>query len=76
MILSKEIEDKVFSLPLQERARLADKLISSLETSPNENWFTNLDSEIQSRMEAAERGEITSTDGVQTLDRMWSLLHQ
>lgn len=74
MILSKEIEDKVFSLPLQERARLADKLISSLETSPDEPWFADLDSEIQSRMEAAERGEITSTDGELVLKRMWNLL--
>lgn len=63
MILSKEIENKVFSLPLQERARLVDMLISSLEPSPDEDWFAALDSEIQSRMGAVQRGDIASVDG-------------
>lgn len=76
MVLSKEIEDQIFSLPLHERARLADRLITSLESSPDENWFDELDSEIKSRMEAARRGDIVSGDGEQALERMWSLLRQ
>lgn len=74
MILSKEIEDRVLSLPLQERARLADKLISSLEAVPDESWFIDLNSEIKSRAEAAQKGDVATVDGEQALERMWSLL--
>jgi hypothetical protein len=76
MILSKEIENQVFSLPLEERARLADRLLTSLESPADESWFDDLDSEVKARMEAAQRGEITSVDGEAALGRMWNLLRQ
>lgn len=76
MILSKEIEDQVFSLPLEERARLADRLLTSLESPADESWLDHLDSEVKARMEAAQRGEITTADGEAALGRMWNLLRQ
>lgn len=76
MILSKEIEDQVFSLPLEERARLADRLLVSLESPVDKEWLESLDTEIKDRMDAAQRGEMESVDGEKVFDRMWNLLRQ
>ena len=70
------MEDQVLLLPLEERARLADRLLTSLEMPADEGWFTDLDSEIRARLEAGQRGEIETVDGEQALGRMWGLLRQ
>jgi hypothetical protein len=74
MVLDKEIENRVFSLPLEERARLADRLLGSLVSPMDERWLDDLDGEVKARMEAAQRGEIASCDGEEVIGRMWDLL--
>lgn len=74
MVLSKEMEEELFSLPLKERARLADRLLSSLDSPPEARWFEDLDAEVHSRMEAARRGEIVTEEGSEVFGRMWKLL--
>lgn len=59
---------------MEERARLADRLLISLESPAQESWFCDLDSEIKDRMEAARRGEIATMNGEQALGRMWDLV--
>lgn len=76
MILSKEIEERVFALLMEERARLADRLLISLESPAQESWFCDIDSEIKGRVEAAQRGEIATVDGEQALGCMWDLVRK
>ena len=71
---SNNIEAQALSLPLDERARLVDRLINSLESPVDDSWFEDLDAEVKSRMEAAERGEIASEEGGRVMTRMWNLL--
>lgn len=74
MILSKDVEAQALQLPLEERARLVDRLIRSLEAPVEGEWHAALDVEVTARMEAAERGEIATVDGRKTLSAMWDLL--
>lgn len=72
--LTKEIEDTLFSLPLDERARLADRLLISLAPEQNAQWFNKLDSEVGSRIEARKRGEIQLKDGNTVVANLWESL--
>ena len=60
--LTKEIESKVLELPPIERASLAEKLLSSLDTGQqhliDEKWAE----ETESRISAYEAGELTASD--------------
>ncbi len=56
------IEKEALELPDSERALLADRLLSSLSTTPEfvvESWVV----EAADRMEAFRRGDITAVDG-------------
>lgn len=66
-ILGKEIE---------ERARLDDWLLVSLELPAHESWFDDLDFEVKARMAAAQNGEMVTVDGEQMLGRKWNLLRK
>lgn len=74
MVISTEIENQILSLPLEERARLADRLLTSLVAPASDTWFEAVDSEVNARMEAFKRGEIASVDGEAAIARMWGLL--
>lgn len=76
MLLGKEIEVQALLLPLEERARLVDKLLSSLESPVDAQWFDEFDREMKSRLEGARRGEIESQAGDQVFERMWNLLRR
>ncbi len=60
--LTKEIESKVFELPPIERASLAEKLLSSLDTGEQHLLDEKWADEAESRIRAYEAGEITACD--------------
>jgi len=62
--LSKEVEDELFSLPVEERARLADRLLVSLSPETDMQWFGKLDVEMAARREARKNGGIEVRDGI------------
>jgi hypothetical protein len=74
MALSSEVEKSLFALPLEERARLADRLLSSLETAPSSEWLADVDSEISDRMAARKRGQIKTSSGGEAMARIWKRL--
>ena len=76
MIWNKEMEQQVMALPLEERARLADRLLSSLELPVDDQWYKDLDAEIQSRIKAGQEGLLTSVDGAAATTRIWDKLKQ
>ena len=74
--LAKEIEETLFSLPLDERARLADKLLGSLEDKPDEAWFESWDREILDRVQARECGEMAVHEGQGVMQKLWKTLER
>lgn len=52
-----ELEEQARRLPPEERARLADVLLESLQESPSAEVEAAWDREIEARVAAYERGE-------------------
>jgi len=75
-VLSKEVEDRLFSLPVEERARLADRLLVSLSPEIDTQWFPKLDAEMAARREARKNGGIDVRDGNAALAGLWDSLQQ
>lgn len=73
-VLTKEIEDTLFSLPIDERARLADRLLISLAPEQKIQWFNKLDAEVSHRIEVRERGEVALKDGNAVVAQLWDSL--
>jgi len=74
--LSKELEDRLFSLPVEERARLADRLLVSLLPEIDTQWLPKLDAEMAARKEARKNGGIEVRDGNAALAGLWDSLKQ
>ncbi len=75
-VLTKEIENVLFELPLQERARLADRLLVSLDAKPSEGWFTEMDEEMMSRISARKQGDVKTSSGKEVLAQLWNSLNE
>ena len=74
MMLNPEVEESLLALPLEERARLADRLLGSLESEPSADWHAAVDREISDRIAAEKRGEIKVLDGDEVLAKLWKRL--
>ena len=69
MATSEEILNQLLSLPVDTRARVAQRLLESLESADGTNrrlW----DAEIESRLDAYERGELQAVPGDEVLARL------
>lgn len=71
---ARELESKALKLPAKERARLAERLISSLdqETDPNaeELWLQ----EAESRLDELESGRVSGVPADRVFDKARSTL--
>jgi len=69
MATTEEILNQLLSLPVDTRARVAQRLLESLESADDTNrrlW----DAEIESRLDAYERGELQAVPGDEVLARL------
>ena len=69
MATTEEILNQLLSLPVDTRARVAQRLLESLESADDTNqrlW----DVEIESRLDAYERGELRAVPGDEVLARL------
>ncbi len=69
MATSEEILQQILSLPVETRARLAQQLLESLEPQRERNrqlW----DKEVESRLDAYERGELQAVSGEEVFARL------
>ena len=69
MATTEEILNQLLSLPVDTRARVAQRLLESLESADDTNqrlW----DVEIESRLDAYERGELQAVPGDEVLARL------
>ena len=69
MATSEEILQQLLSLPVETRARLAHQLLESLEP-PNERNRELWAREVESRLDAYERGELKAVPGEEVLARL------
>lgn len=58
-----EAEALLLTLPLHERARLADRLLLSLSDSPDDPWLQALDEEVSERRQALKDGKLSILEG-------------
>ncbi|TVR53226.1 MAG: hypothetical protein EA425_03650 [Puniceicoccaceae bacterium] len=73
---AKELEESLLALPLEERARLVDRLIGSLEAAPSATWYESWDQEIASRIEARGKGDLQVNEGKAVVDKLWKSLEE
>ncbi|GAB1390664.1 MAG: hypothetical protein AMXMBFR78_16460 [Rubrivivax sp.] len=64
-----ELAQRTLSLPADERARLAELLLSSLEAEPMSSVEAAWDEEIRRRLAAYDRGEVQAIDAEQVFAR-------
>ena len=69
-LLKKEIETEIFTLPPLARASLAERLLSSLDTTEqnaiDQKWAT----EAEDRLKAYQRGELKAVDASEVIERL------
>ena len=69
-LLKKEIETEIFTLPPLARASLAERLLSSLDTTEqnaiDQKWAT----EAEDRLKAYQRGELKAVDASGVIERL------
>jgi hypothetical protein len=58
----KDLKEEVLGMPPADRARLADELLASLESNSDVRFRSDWEAEVEGRIEAYERGDITSID--------------
>ena len=69
MATTEEIVNQLLSLPVDDRARVAHRLLESLEFADETNrklW----DAEIESRLDAYDRGELHAVPGDEVMARL------
>ncbi len=71
-----QFESSLLALPLEERARLADKLIESLDHEQDPALEEAWGQEISDRIKAREEGNIAVRDGNAVLEKLWKSLEQ
>ena len=67
---AEEVLQSALELPLQERARIAEKLISSLDTEFDEGVERAWQTEIQRRLGEIDRGEVVCIPWEEVRDRL------
>ena len=68
--LTKDIESQVLELPPIERASLAEKLLSSLDSGEQHLLDEKWAEEAESRIRAYEAGEMTASDAADVYARI------
>lgn len=63
-----QLLDEALSLPPAERAELADRLLTSLDSSPDHRIDELWSQEAESRLDAFERGEIKAVSAKEAFD--------
>ncbi|MCJ7503232.1 MAG: addiction module protein [Acidobacteriia bacterium] len=63
-----DLLEKALSLPPAERAELADRLLTSLDVSPDRRIDELWAQEAEARLEAFERGEIKAVSAREAFD--------
>jgi putative addiction module component (TIGR02574 family) len=66
----RDIESKVLELPLMERASLAERLLSSLDSGEQHRLDEKWAEEAESRIRAYEAGEMTASDASEVSARI------
>ena len=69
-LLKKEIETEIFTLPPLERASLAERLLSSLDTTEQNTIDQKWAIEVEDRLEAYQRGELQVVDASEVIARL------
>lgn len=67
---STQILKQVLSLPAEERAEMAEQILSSLETSPHKKIDALWAQEAESRLDAFDRGEIPTISAEEVFNRI------
>jgi putative addiction module component (TIGR02574 family) len=62
--------ESVLRLPREERARIAAKLIASLDGMPEEGVEAAWDAELERRIEQADRGAVQLLDWIEVRDEI------
>ena len=65
-----ELSERAKVLPPEDRARLAEELLASLEESPSPEVDAAWDAEIQSRIAEVEAGTVTLSPAGQVFSRV------
>lgn len=69
-LLKKEIETEIFTLPPIARASLAERLLSSLDTTEQNTIDQKWAIEAEDRLEAYQRGELQAVDASEVIARL------
>ena len=69
-LLKKEIETEIFTLPPLARASLAERLLSSLDTTEQNTIDQKWAIEAEDRLEAYQRGELQAVDSSEVIARL------
>ena len=69
-LLKKEIETEIFTLPPLARASLAERLLSSLDTTEQNTIDQKWAIEAEDRLEAYQRGELQAVDASEVIARL------
>ena len=69
-LLKKEIETEIFTLPPLARASLAERLLSSLDTTEQNTIDQKWAIEAENRLEAYQRGELQVVDASEVIARL------
>ncbi len=69
-LLKKEIEEEIFTLPPIARASLAEKLLSSLDTTKQSAIDQKWAAEAEDRLKAYKRGELKAVDASEVIARL------
>ena len=69
-LLKKEIETEIFTLPPLARASLAERLLSSLDTTEQNTIDQKWAIEVEDRLEAYQRGELQVVDASEVIARL------
>ncbi len=65
-----ELSERAKVLPPEDRARLAEELLASLEESPSDEVDAAWDAEIRSRIAEVEAGTVTLSSAEQVFSRV------
>jgi putative addiction module component (TIGR02574 family) len=73
---SESIFQAAMQLPEGERARLAGRLIKSLESEADDDWEAAWGAEIERRVGEIERGEAVTVSWPELRQKLWEGLHE
>lgn len=68
--LTAQIEQQLMELPALDRVRLVDKLLSSLDAASSRSFEVEWAQEAESRIQAYDSGQLSSSPASAVLDRL------